>query len=87
MIKGTTKSGFNYEVEDDRLSNYELVEALSEMETNSLIIPKIVKMILGPEQTENLKNHVRLENGTVPVKEIEKAIVEIFNAQKDLKNS
>ncbi|EPV91339.1 hypothetical protein SAG0014_12365, partial [Streptococcus agalactiae FSL S3-586] len=29
-----TKSGFKYEIEESRLKNYELVEALAELETS-----------------------------------------------------
>lgn len=40
MLKGTTKSGFRYEITTERLNNFELVEILSEVDENPLLLPK-----------------------------------------------
>ena len=40
MLKGKTKSGFKYEVSDDMLNNYELIEVLADVDTNPLLLPK-----------------------------------------------
>ncbi|MGO5579251.1 hypothetical protein ACTP1G_00850 [Streptococcus milleri] len=84
-IKGTTSTGFKFEVLKERLANYELVEAIAEVDENPLVLPKVVKNLLGP-QAEDLKEHVRDENGLVPLNRLMAEIEEIFNSKTSLKN-
>lgn len=87
MIKGKTSSGFDYEIPKENLNNYELVEVLGEMEENPLLISKTVNLLLGKEQAKKLKDHLRTEGGTVPTDKMSEEIMEIFESQKDTKNS
>jgi len=87
MIKGKTKSGFEYEILEENLNNYELVEVLGELEENPLLIARVVNLLLGKEQADRLKNHLRTENGTVPTDQMSEEIMEIFNSQNETKNS
>ncbi|NLI64499.1 MAG: hypothetical protein GX367_07195 [Bacteroidales bacterium] len=87
MIKGKTKSGFEYEILEENLNNYELVEVLGELEENPLLIARVVNLLLGKEQADRLKNHLRTENGTVPTDKMSEEIMEIFNSQNETKNS
>lgn len=84
-IKGTTSTGFKFEVLQERLANYELVEAIAEVDENPLVLPKLVKKLLG-SQAEDLKEHVRDENGLVPLNRLMAEIEEIFNSKTSLKN-
>ncbi|MFG5501846.1 hypothetical protein ACFJYA_08690 [Enterococcus faecalis] len=86
MAKVKTKSGFQCTIDIERMKDYELVEALADLEDNSLVLPKIVKMILGKEQTENLKNHLRLENGVVPIEKLTDELKEILGSSQEIKN-
>lgn len=87
MIKGKTKSGFEYKIPKENLNNYELVEVLGELDANPLLMAKTVDLLLGKEQKEKLKNHLRTENGTVPTDKISEEIMEIFNSQNETKKS
>lgn len=87
MIKGKTSSGFEYQIPKENLNNYELVEVIGEVEENPLLISKTVNLLLGKEQTEKLKEHLRTENGIVPTDKISEEIMEIFENQKETKNS
>lgn len=80
-IKGKTQSGFAYEIEEARLNNYELLEAVGELEDNPMVISKMVIMLLGKEQTNRLKDHLRDEEGLVPVDKMTEEITEIFQSQ------
>lgn len=82
MLKGKTESGFEYEVSDAAMNNYELVEVLAEMDTNPLLLPKLVKMLLGKEQKNKLLEHLRTEDGNVPIDAISTEITEIFQSGK-----
>lgn len=87
MISGKTKSGFKYSVEEERLNNYELLEAIGELEDDPLILTKVVDLLLGKEQKKELKNHVRTEDGLVPTDKLSEEITEIFKSQSETKNS
>ena len=87
MIKGKTKSGFSFELDKDRLNNYELLEAIEELEENPLVLSRVVNLLLGKEQTKRLKDHLRTENGIVPTEKMSEEITEIFQNQGETKNS
>ena len=87
MIKGKTKSGFEYKIPKENLNNYELIEVLGEIEENPLLLSKTVNLLLGKEQANKLKDHLRTKSGTVPTDKISEEIMEIFNNQKETKNS
>lgn len=87
MIKGKTSTGFSYEIPEENLNNYELVEVLGEMEENPLLISKTVNLLLGKEQANELKEHLRTESGIVPTDKMSTEIMEIFEKQKEVKNS
>lgn len=86
MLKGTTKSGFRYEITAERLNNFELVEILSEVDENPLLLPKMLNLLLGERQSKNLKNYLRDEEGLVSTDKIREIIEDIFAAQKKIKN-
>lgn len=85
MIQGKTNSGFKFEIDENQLKNYEFVELVAEVDENELLMPKLLKLLLG-DQVEALKDHIRDENGIVPIEKMVTEIKDIFgNAQ--VKNS
>lgn len=86
-IKGKTKSGFEYEIPEENLNNYELVESIGGIEENPLLITKTVTLLLGEDQTKRLKDHVRTKSGIVPTDKISEEIMEIFESQQETKKS
>lgn len=80
-IKGTTSTGFAYEISEKRLNNYELVESLADMEENPLSFPKVMKLLLG-DQVTDLKDHVRDEEGFVSTEALMAECKEIFDNQQ-----
>jgi len=87
MIKGKTSSGFEYKIPKENLNNYELLEVLGEMEENPLLLSKTVNLLLGKEQANKLKNHLRTESGIVPTDKMSEEIKEVFESQEEVKNS
>ena len=87
MISGETKSGFKFKISKARLENYELIESLSEVDENPLLLPKTVNLLLGKEQTGKLKDHLRDKDGLVPTDKLTDEIMEIFQSQSETKNS
>lgn len=86
-MKGKTSTGFEFDIEDERLDDMELVDIMAEIDENPLLMPKLCKMLLGDEQKKRLYDHLRNEEGRVPIEATTNAIQEIFNSPGDLKNS
>lgn len=86
MAKKKTKSGFSYEIDEKALNNFELLEMLGDLEDNPLLLPKVIKIVLGEKQKKALYDHVRDEDGRVPTEKIEIELVEIFNGGQKIKN-
>ena len=86
MLKGTTKSRFRYEITTERLNNFELLEILSEVDENPLLLPKVLNLLLGERQSKNLKNYLRDEEGFVSTDKIRESLEDIFAAQNKIKN-
>ena len=84
MLKGKTKTGFEYDFDENLFKDYELVELLAEVDDNPLVLPQIFKKLIG-DRVKDLKDHVRDENGVV---DIEKMVIEfedIISTQATLK--
>ena len=87
MIKGKTSSGFEYVIDDMALNNYELFDAISEVKQNPVMMPRIVKLMLGEEQKNKLIDHVRDENGIATIEAMESEIMDIMQSHNQVKNS
>ena len=79
MIKGTTKSGFNFNIDDNALDDFELVEALAEVEDNPLAISKVVTHLFGKGKKE-LYQFIKDKKGYVSTAEISAIISEVFES-------
>lgn len=84
LIKGTTSTGFEYEIEKSRLSNYELLEQIAEVDENPLALPKVLKLLLG-SNVDKLKDHIRDENGFVDVEKLMAETQEILQGPAEIK--
>lgn len=87
MLKGKTSTGFSYQISEERLNNYELLEAIGQLEDNPLVLAKVIQLLLGPDLAKKLKDHVRTASGIVPADRITDEVKEIFGSQKKLKKS
>ena len=83
MIKGVTRSGFEFEVAEDIANDMELFEALTDLDNGDLraIVP-ICRTIIGDRKKE-LYDHLRGEDGRVPIERVSDEIVDILTAVKD----
>lgn len=86
MIKGKTETGFEFKIEDEVLNDYELLELFAEVDENPLLVPKLVKIILGEEQKNKLIEHVRGENGKAAVDKIAMELQNILTSGAETKN-
>lgn len=87
MLQGKTESGFEFELDEDVLDDYELLELLQEVDNGEYgKITQVVDLLLGSKQKGRLKEHVRNENGRVTTSGLMKEVEWIFKNVGQLKN-
>lgn len=80
MIKTvTTKSGYTVSVETDKMDDMAYIDALAQLQTDDLKLPYVVDMILNPEDKTRLYDHVRTEDGRVPILKFAAEFGEVLN--------
>lgn len=87
-MKGATKSGFAFNVDEDKLDDYRLVKDLRSISKgNSGLVVDVIERLLGEDQEEKLMEHVEsLNNGKCSATGMVGELQEIFEALK-VKNS
>lgn len=87
MITGKTKSGFPFKVKKDTLDDYELFEILCELDRGDYSkLPEMVRLLLGREQLEKLKAHIKGKEGKVSVTGMMNEVQEILRSNDETKN-
>lgn len=86
MIKGALKSGFEFSVDETRLDDMRFIDMLAELDDgNALVLTKLLTFILGKEQKDALYEHVKSEDGRVPIAKVTEAFTEIMQSGSSLK--
>ncbi len=86
MLKGTTKSGFAFAVNEAVINDMELLELMAEMDKgHAENLPEVCRRILGQEQKARLYEHVRTD-GVVPIDKVSLEITEILQSGGQGKN-
>ena len=81
MIKEiTTKSGFKISMNPDVTDNMELVDALAQANDDGISIVKVANMLLGEDDKRRLYDHLRTDDGRVPMEPFMTEIEEILNS-------
>lgn len=87
-MKGKTTTGFEFEIEKEVLNDYELLERMVKADDgDTSLMVGIISDVLGEEQKERLKEHVRNEKGKVPIERMIQEFTEILKNNQDGKNS
>lgn len=86
MIKGTTESGFDFNVKEELADDFELLELLGDFSENPLMAGKLADKMLGKEQKEALKEHLRGEDGRIKTSDMFRELTEIIAAFPKSKN-
>ena len=87
-MKGTTTTGFNFDVDEEIRDDMELLEGLIAIDGGDIQeLPKVLVSILGKEQKDALYDHCRTKKGRVSSKQVMTELKEIFELSgKALKN-
>lgn len=87
MVKVKLDNGFEVKVEPEQLNDMYFVEALAQVDTNILVLPKVCTMLLGEEQKSALYKSLEDESGRVKLEAVSDAITEIMSkAGEEVKN-
>lgn len=88
MLSGKTSSGFQFQIEEDALDDWDLLEEMTAVDDGeSTRIIKVADLLLGSEQKNALKAHVRKIHGRCKASAMVEEIGEILNANNASKNS
>lgn len=89
MITGTTKTGFNFEIDPEKVNDMEFVELAAAAREDGLLLPKIITWVLGDEQKKALYAHVRDKHGAAKADVVGEEFTEIIlsiNGAAETKN-
>lgn len=88
MVKGKTKSGFKYEIPDEAMNDMELLDILTSVSEGEIQeMTKAADKLLGKEQRLKLYEHIRTDDGRVPIDKFEAELGDIFADEKLKKSS
>lgn len=85
-LKGTTATGFSFEIDEEARDDYELLIALGDLEKNPEQLWKmhdVAVTLLGVEGEKKLCEHCRGKSGRVLSSKIAEEIRNIFDVLKD----
>ena len=86
-MKAVLKDGFEVEVREECLDDWDFLELLNEIdEGNGGKIVKVAKVMLGEEGTNSLKEHVKGTAGKASVDAMVGALSELLESLSELKN-
>ena len=88
MSEGTLANGFTFKVNDDAYDNWELLEILQQIDDGKeVLIVKAFPLLVGAEQFNALKEHIRKQDGKVSVSKMVLCFTEIMEQIKNGKKS
>lgn len=84
-MKGTTSSGFNYEIDPEIVKDYEYLELAAKSQKNGLLFPDLVEYSLGEKQKDTLVAHLKGLHGKALTQDMAEEYAQIIGslAEKD----
>lgn len=87
IIKGKTSSGFEFEINKDKLDDMEFIDLLAELKNGDYLqFSKIADFMLGKEQKAKLYEHIRKINGQARISLFAEEMKEILLFNSEVKN-
>lgn len=80
IVNGTTRTGFSFSVDSACLEDAEFLELFADVQSgkDGLKAFELIRKSLGDDQKAKLYDHVRTEDGRVPVAKLTDEIADIF---------
>ena len=91
MVKGTTKSGFRYSVDENILDSWQFVEVLRDVQQKDQVkaaaaVVDLIRLVLGEEQTQRLAKYLTKDGKYVSTETMLKEYKEIVGRVRNSKN-
>ena len=80
MVKGTTSTGFEFEIDPDVMRDMEVIELIAATAEDGSKMPKMLTAMLGESQKAALYDHVRNDKGRVLFDDVNREMEEILSA-------
>jgi len=87
MLKGTTSAGFEFEISDETLDNFEIVEQLLKLEDgDNMAFWRVGYLLFGEDGMRALREACADEDGNVKTSVMREQLNEVLTNQKPVKN-
>lgn len=87
MIKGKTVTGFDYEIDEIKLDDWEILEKFNAIDKGeSGLFVDVAQYLLGADQLDKLKKHVKENVGRVSISGMIEELASIFEGATEIKN-
>lgn len=93
MVKGTTKSGFDFEIDERLAEDYRFIEAVIIADDNESTdleklkaVFNICDFVLGKDKDAFIEHIKKNNDGFVPLTIVKDEVAEIISKSKELKN-
>ena len=70
VVKGKTKTGFEFELDTELIDDYEVLEMYEDIKDTGLGARKLLTRLIGEDGYNRLKEHCRKKDGTISAKRI-----------------
>ena len=70
VVKGKTKTGFEFELNTELIDDYEVLEMYEDIKETGLGVRKLLTRLISEEGYNRLKEHCRKKDGTIWAKRI-----------------
>lgn len=89
MTTGKTRTGYEYEFNEDLINDMEVIDALADVTSgeNVLALSAVMKKLFAPDERAKLYDHVRTEDGRVPTDALMEEIRDIMEGADEGKKS
>lgn len=86
MVKGTTKSGFAFEIPKEKFNKWQMLKNLRKIDKGELELVVDVAEDLLDENLEKLENHIAELEGDVTIESMVSELQDIMASSKESKN-
>lgn len=92
MIKGKTKTGFKFEIDERLAEDWRLLEAITLADSRNVTervkgTTTVVDMLLGKNKNQLMEHIMKLHDGYVPTTALTDELASMLSSIKELKNS
>lgn len=88
MLEGKTQSGFAFQIDEELLDDFEFFENLVGLDKGDPVaIMATVDTLLGAEQKQRLKDHLKQRDGRAKMSTFMAELTEMIQSAKKAKNS